>query len=165
MDKLDQLIADKEREVSERSKGLEVAQIELRTLKLAASVRPAVADVATTVNGATSPSQALILDPVPAIPERRIGRKAGDLSEPYRRLMGAMAARGDRAFEPQEIAALAKGVGISITPKRARERMDKYVGTGLAEKVGTSFRITDFAVSRLGLKRAGPPAGSPQTAH
>jgi hypothetical protein len=149
MDKLDQLIADKEREVSERSKGLEVAQIELRTLKLAASARPAAVVGAAAVNGAIT--QTLIPDPALTITERRIGRQPGQISQPYRKLIGVMAARGDRGFEPKEIAALAKGVGINITPKRARERMDKYVGTGLAEKVGTSFRITDFAVSRLGL--------------
>jgi hypothetical protein len=94
---------------------------------------------------------------VPAIPGRRIGRQAGDLSQPCCRLTGITAARGDRIYRPR------KGFGINLTPKRARERTDKYE-TRPCGKGRNQFSNNDCAVSRLGLKRPEPPADYPQTA-
>jgi hypothetical protein len=146
MDSLDHLISEKERECSElereieelpQSKRLQVARIELRTLKLAAQARPAVG------NG-------LDTSPRSIASEWPGAKKPWSLSAPYQRLVRAMIAKGNPPMNSFEIAALAKTVDFDLPAKKAGQRLRRYVSTGMAERADNGYRLTPAAVAAFG---------------
>jgi hypothetical protein len=147
MSRLSQIISEKEREVAsleresaEVARRLNVAQIELCTLRFALSVvlesPPEAFGMAAAPNGQD--------DPRP--PSGNGPKKLWSLSEPYRRLVGAIIAEGNPAMNSYRIAALAKTVGLNLAPKQASGRFRKYVVSGMAERIGDQYRLTAPAV-------------------
>jgi hypothetical protein len=120
-----------------------VVQIELRTLQeFAASIDEPIAP--------SSPTGAQ------AAPRKKRGfnlrgKQQWELTPPYLKLVKAMVAVGNPLFATAEISSLAAGLGLELAPKRAGDRMRKYASTGLAEKVGERFRITERAIHKLNL--------------
>lgn len=135
MDKLDAQIAEHERRCTDLAHQLEVAEVELRALKLAASLRPpaALPPRADGIDGARG--------------DRGKGR---EITTPWLAVLKKMAA-APRPVGTTEIARMAAQEGLDVVPKRAGDRMRKYRIAGHVERIGDRYRVTEAGKSRLGL--------------
>jgi hypothetical protein len=156
MDKLDEQILGEEQKCADLRHQLEVAEIKLKALKLAAELRPSrpssgngVHHAAPSVGGGDVRADS---------PPRRRTKTAWALSEPYRRLMREIIAKGNPLMDSTDLAELAKTVGIHLSPKDIGSRFKRYSLTGMAERSGYSYRLTERAVEAFGNPAREPPA-------
>lgn len=155
MDKLDQQILEKEKRCADLRHQLELAEIELQALKLAAELRPSgpssgngVDLAAASSGGSTAPS-----------PRRRT-KKVWALSAPYRRLVQEIIAKGNPLMDSNELSDLGKTVGINLAPKQMGSRFRGYSETGMAERSGYHYRLTEAAVRAFSDPANEPPANA-----
>jgi hypothetical protein len=154
MDKLDQLIADKNAEIEALADKRRIALIELESLKRAALARPA--------GGA----QAAEGRAVPATPKsktasrrangggkKRGGRQAGDISHEWRKALALMHRFGERQSY-SDIQGIAEMVGIKSQLPNVRERVRTMVENGLMKGDSDSgFSVTTAALNRFELDK------------
>jgi hypothetical protein len=155
MDKLDKQILQQEQKCGDLERKLELAKVELQALKLAAELRPSPSSGSNGVdhaaplagNSATADS-----------PPRRRTKKAWALSAPYRRLVQEIIAKGNPLMDSTELAELAKTVGINLSPKEMGGRFKRYSVTGMTERSGYRYRLTELAVHAFSNPAEEPPA-------
>jgi predicted ribonuclease toxin of YeeF-YezG toxin-antitoxin module len=92
---------------------------------------------------------------------RSRGRQHWQITPQNRQLIAAMVAQGNAPLNTTEIADIAVDLQLQLTPKRAGDRMRKYVANGIAAKVGDSYRITSAAINGLKLRSPKSPSGAP----
>lgn len=143
MDTLDRLISEKETqcvaleaECREAAHRLEVSRIELRTLKLAALV--VAKDIRRHMDGNGRPID-------PGAPTGKGPRALWEISGRYRNLVDAILAKGNPLMDSSEISALAKTVGLDLTPRHAGGRFRKYSHSRMAERIGNRYRLSEDA--------------------
>src|SRR3954447_12534232 len=107
MNQLSDLIAQKEQECTALAHRLEISQAELRILKLAAE---------TISGGVAKESSQRPMNGSGHEQPRRWGKTLWSLSEPYRRLVEAIIAKDNPAMNSYQISALAKTIGLELTP-------------------------------------------------
>jgi hypothetical protein len=154
MDKLDQIISEKQTEISEVDKQInslaarhERLLIELQALKHAASLRP------------VTPENKPGAETVARSSDSRTGRQKGDISLPWRRVLQEVW-RLHRRVSYGEVQLMAEKHGLQTKLANVRERMRSMVDAKLITgdaKIG--FLVTKHAVERFGFadKDKAPP--------
>ena len=156
MDALEKLIADKIRRRDELDREQLTLVAEIDALQLAARLRPA--HQRQDMVGRGEPKA------ISAQPRSGGGRKPGDISHSWRRVLGAMHVFGE-PHSYDSIADIAKRQGLDISISSVRDRVRNLVSTGLVEgDSDTGFTVTQDAVERFGfIKENDPPKGGSDT--
>jgi hypothetical protein len=157
MDKLDEQILGEEQKCADLRHQLEVAEIKLKALKLAAELRPS---RPSTGNGAAHAVVASSTGGGVGVdsPPRRRTKRAWALSAPYRRLVQEIIAKGNPLMDSTDLADLGKTVGINLSPKEMGSRFNRYSKTGMAERSGYRYQLTELAVRAFSDPANEPPA-------
>lgn len=136
MDKLDELIHDKQREINElglhiadMQRRLDLAQAQLAAYEEAAAARPTIAA---------------------EIPTRR-GRQPGAISMEWREVLAIMASHGE-PYTYGQITDIANRIGLSLDIASVRDRVRSFMGLGFLIRISEDgFIVTEDAINRFGL--------------
>jgi len=154
MDRLEQLIADKQTEIDRLQAELEKLSarhqrlaIELEALKQAARARPIRTRISESNNGYVKPPSAKKRG-------RKGGRQAGDISQAWRRVLGAIWLNR-QLVTYTDVQKIAAENGTNTKMPNIRERVRSMIENGLMGGDATKgFHVTPEAAARFGFKEA-----------
>jgi hypothetical protein len=154
MDKLDQLIAEKNAEIEALADKRRIALVELESLKRAALARPAGGSPAAEAKAApVAPKAKTVSTRANGHGKKRGGRQAGDISHEWRKVLALMHHFGKRASYV-DIQAIAEKVGIETKLPNVRERVRTMIDNHLMKgDADAGFGVTSAAVSRFDLDK------------
>jgi hypothetical protein len=166
MDKLDQEIEAKRREVAHYKAQHDAAALELRALERAAALRPSV----------STALEVSIIEP-PKNPKarektkvrtivRKGGRQPGSISPNWQNVLRAMYRSGNRKHKYDAIHAITERLGLGLSDASTRDRVRNMTKTGLLSgNPARGFAVTDEAVAKFGLAQSNEaPNGKPVSA-
>ena len=160
MDALDRLILDKRGDGDKLRAALLKNEAEIAVLELAARLRP----VAAASIAMVDVDKRDALRTTGATPRHGGGRKPGDISHAWRRVLAGMNSQEGR-LSYDRITALTAQYGLKVTLSSVRDRVRNFLATGLVEgDPENGFAVTQDAVERFGFtKENDPPEGGSDT--
>jgi len=161
MDRLDQLIADKQAELQGLQEQIaslgekhERALIELETLKAAAAARPATPAVSSASAAPKAVAKAAPKAKERTNGKRKGGRSAGDISHEWRKVL-ATAQALHRRLSYTDLHEIAAQLGIKTKMPNVRERVRTMAENSLlAGNAEIGFLVTAEAARRFGFDKA-----------
>ncbi len=153
-DPLDIEIAAKEATAIKLERDLDVVRVEIRTLRRAAELRPAVRNVA--------PTKRVLYSPPPDFSAQQSsgrGKAPGAISMQWRQIMGKMVANGNSLMAPDLWVLAASECGHEVDVDTARDWLRRAAKSdfGYIERDGDAFRVSQAAIQRFNLKAPEPP--------
>lgn len=147
MDKLDTEIAAKKDSVARMKRQIETAEIELRVLEYAASLRPASLENQEIGHVARSMAHAL--------PDsgHRGGRQPGSISRKWREVLALWVAHdqnGNKWLDMDGIHLLQRPF-LGLAPSSTRERIRQYADVGHVEELDGKYRVSQTAIEKFSL--------------
>jgi hypothetical protein len=136
MDALQELINRKRGEVGKLKADLATVSEELRILEIADSLRPSAIDA--------PPPQGKPSENLPSV-----GRKIGDISKVWRKILGTAFHR-NTPLSYEDIAVIAEEHDVKVAMPSVRERVRRLVSSGfLSGDSASGFMVTEDAVKRF----------------
>ncbi|MDO8839624.1 MAG: hypothetical protein Q7V31_11910 [Parvibaculum sp.] len=162
MDKLDQAIVAKRREVEKLKMQHHTASLELKALERAAALRPGATPVTDRVED--RPQNAVTAAKARPRTRERIrkgGRKVGSISKDWREVLHMIFVMENKRQTYPDIHSIAQMMGLNVSEASTRDRVRNMVKTGLLS--GTperGFAVTDEAIAKFGFAQSNEaPAG------
>lgn len=155
MDKLDQEIAAKRREVTLYKAQYDAAALELRALERAASLRPSASTPAHT-SPAEQPKVSKARERTRTRSTvRKGGRQPGSISVSWQNVLREMYRTGNRKHKYDAIHTITQRLGLGVSEASTRDRVRNMTKTGLLSGgPAKGFAVTDEAIAKFGLAQS-----------
>ena len=155
-DPLDIEIAKVEAAIAGLGREIDKLRIQRDALKLAASLRPVLVG-SILPGGASRPTISKLLALKGSTTR---GKAPGAINNSWRLTLSRVVEEGNNFLSPDLWAAAAKEVGVELQPKAARDWLYRGGGAkrGYVERRGDTYRVSDLAIEKFGLKAPKPPS-------